>query len=166
MYSKYKYKSQHMESTISERIYQLMEALGLSLSNFSDEVGIDKSSLSHIKTGRSKPTLEMMLKIISRYPDISLDWLILGGGTMRKETSNSQGVDLFTQGNINIGVSETNITRTPLFDVQKKSTNEKNGENSGTNNTKTPQDTPNNYNRQLTKIILLYSDNSYEEILK
>jgi len=65
-----------------ERIRQLMEFKNLSSSQFADEVEVPRAVISHILSGRNKPSLDVMLKIIESYPDISMNWLLLGEGEM------------------------------------------------------------------------------------
>lgn len=70
---------------MNKRIEKLMSAKNLSATQFSDEIGIQRSSLSHVLSGRNKPSLDFMLKIKSRFPEINLDWLLLGTGKMEVE---------------------------------------------------------------------------------
>lgn len=65
-----------------DRIKKLMEYKKLSATQFSDEIEIQRSSLSHVLSGRNKPSLDFMLKIKNTYPEIELDWLLLGKGNM------------------------------------------------------------------------------------
>jgi len=64
------------------RIKQLMERKKLAAAQFADEIGIQRSSLSHVLSGRNKPSLDFMLKVKNRFPEIDLDWLLLGKGNM------------------------------------------------------------------------------------
>ncbi len=64
------------------RIKHLMEAKKISAAQFADEIGVQRSSLSHILSGRNKPSLDFMLKVKKQYPEIRLDWLLLGEGNM------------------------------------------------------------------------------------
>ena len=74
-----------------ERILKVLKIKGLSASKFADEIGVQRSNISHILSGRNKPSLEFVLKIFERYPDINPDWLLRGQGEIgRGET------DLFT----------------------------------------------------------------------
>ena len=61
-----------------DRIKQLMEKKNMTSTQFSDEIGIQRSSLSHVLSGRNKPSLDFMLKIKDRFPETNLDWLLLG----------------------------------------------------------------------------------------
>jgi transcriptional regulator with XRE-family HTH domain len=61
-----------------DRFKYLMKLNDLSASAFADEIGVQRSSISHVLSGRSKPSLEFIQKILSRYPKVSADWLIAG----------------------------------------------------------------------------------------
>lgn len=62
-------------------------------SQFADEIDIPRSAVSHLLSGRNKPSLDVVLKIIRRYPDLGTDWIwdenkmpILGADKTRSET--------------------------------------------------------------------------------
>tara|TARA_B100001029_G_scaffold94730_1_gene77763 strand:+ start:116 stop:439 length:324 start_codon:yes stop_codon:yes gene_type:complete len=63
---------------INTRIQELMKKKGVSASDFSKKINVQRSSISHIINGRNKPSLEIVTKICKVYPDVKLDWLILG----------------------------------------------------------------------------------------
>ena len=69
---------------MKERILDIINYFNLSSSQFANEIGIQRSAVSHILSGRNKPSLELVLKILNRFPEISTDWLILGEGKMIK----------------------------------------------------------------------------------
>ena len=68
---------------LNERIGKILEESGLTSSEFADEIEVQRSSISHITSGRNKPSLEFVTKIKSKFPDISWDWLINGEGEMK-----------------------------------------------------------------------------------
>ncbi len=59
-----------------------MESQHMTQQTFADFIGISSASLSSIFNGRTKPTLNTVEAIKSKYPKISLDWLMYGTGTM------------------------------------------------------------------------------------
>jgi transcriptional regulator with XRE-family HTH domain len=63
-----------------ERIELLMKCYDLSPSQFADKTGIQRASVSHIISGRNKPSLEVMLKIYDAFPGIDMKWLMTGVG--------------------------------------------------------------------------------------
>ncbi|MEI6696294.1 MAG: helix-turn-helix transcriptional regulator [Bacteroidota bacterium] len=67
-----------------DRILLILKTQNLSSSQFADEIGVQRSSISHILSGRNNPSLEFVTKILKRYPDINSDWIIFGKGSMYK----------------------------------------------------------------------------------
>ena len=63
-----------------ERIELLMKCYNLSPSQFADRTGIQRASVSHIISGRNKPSLEVMLKIYEAFPGLDMKWLMTGIG--------------------------------------------------------------------------------------
>ncbi|MDF2552526.1 MAG: family transcriptional regulator [Chryseobacterium sp.] len=70
--------------SLNERISKVIEYSKLSSSEFADEIDVQRSSISHITSGRNKPSLEFIIKIKSRFPEILWDWLVNGDGEMLK----------------------------------------------------------------------------------
>ena len=66
----------------SNRLKTIIEFFGESASSFSEKIEVQRSSISHIISGRNKPSLDFILKILKTYPDISLYWLLNGKGKM------------------------------------------------------------------------------------
>lgn len=64
------------------RIRELLDARQLSPTQFADLIGVGRPVISHILSERNKPSLEVVQKIISALPDISLPWLLAGTGPM------------------------------------------------------------------------------------
>lgn len=63
-----------------ERIEFIMNGYGLSSSQFADKTGIPRASVSHILSGRNKPSLEVLQKVATVFPDVDIQWLMLGIG--------------------------------------------------------------------------------------
>jgi len=70
--------------SLNERISKVIEYSGFTPSEFADEIDVQRSSISHITSGRNKPSLEFIIKIKSRFPEILWDWLVTGEGDMLK----------------------------------------------------------------------------------
>lgn len=63
---------------IVKRITQILEEQQLSSSAFADTIGVQRSSISHVLSGRNKPSLEFILKTVRAFPSYSTDWLLFG----------------------------------------------------------------------------------------
>lgn len=64
--------------SIQDRIQIILKANNLSASEFADKIGINRSNLSHVLSGRNKPSLDFLTKIITSYPNVNASWLITG----------------------------------------------------------------------------------------
>lgn len=71
-------------SEFTSRIKKIMEHHQLSASLFADKIGVQRSSISHILSGRNKPSLDFVLKITSKFNDVNLEWLLNGKGVFPK----------------------------------------------------------------------------------
>ena len=70
---------------LKERISKVIAYSELSLSEFADEIEVQRSSISHITSGRNKPSLDFLMKIKNRFPELEWEWLIEGEGEMLKK---------------------------------------------------------------------------------
>ena len=53
-----------------------MKLNNLSASAFADKIEVQRSSISHILSGRNKPSLEFIQKVLTAFPKVSSDWLL------------------------------------------------------------------------------------------
>lgn len=63
---------------IQDRIRLILKANKLNASEFADRVGVNRASLSHVMSGRNKPSLDFLAKIITEFPSVNASWLITG----------------------------------------------------------------------------------------
>jgi transcriptional regulator with XRE-family HTH domain len=64
--------------TLIERIRKVIDESELSSAAFADKIGVQRSSISHILSGRNKPSLDFILKVLHAYPSVQSEWLLLG----------------------------------------------------------------------------------------
>ena len=70
-----------------------MEAKKLSPTQFAAAINIQRSTLSHILSGRNNPSLDFIIKVVETFPDINLDWLARGVGDMYKAKTSTEKPD-------------------------------------------------------------------------
>lgn len=93
----------------TQRLHKIMEYHDLSAASFADKIEVGRSSISHLLSGRNKPSLDFVMKIVKAFPDVELYWLLNGKGsfpntkgpsapsnTPKPETSPRPTEDLFT----------------------------------------------------------------------
>ncbi|MFC6267601.1 helix-turn-helix domain-containing protein [Frigoriflavimonas asaccharolytica] len=79
---------------INERIEKIIEHSQLSNSEFADAIEVPRSSISHIISGRNKPSLDFLVKIKNEFPTFTWDWMIYGEGEMQKsETDKIENIE-------------------------------------------------------------------------
>lgn len=83
---------------IQERLKMIMKMHNLNASQFADTIEVQRSSISHVLSGRNKPSLDFIEKILIHFPRVNADWLITGvtkSNKVEEELSNKQ--NLFTE---------------------------------------------------------------------
>ena len=78
-----------------ERILKIIEREGLTPSKFAEMIGIQRSGMSHILSGRNNPSLDVLMKILERFTYVDSDWLLFGKGEMTRGQA-PDSPDLFT----------------------------------------------------------------------
>ncbi|SHI37362.1 Helix-turn-helix [Aquimarina spongiae] len=73
-----------------------MDHYGVSASSFADYMGVGRSSISHILSGRNKPSLDFVMKITEAYGDVDMQWLLYGKGSFPKSEEIVQEKQLVT----------------------------------------------------------------------
>lgn len=64
----------------AKRLSEILDYYGISAAAFSDMVAVNRSTISHLLSGRNKPSLEFVLKVLSAFPEVELYWLLNGEG--------------------------------------------------------------------------------------
>ena len=62
-----------------------MEQEKMTQAQFAAAIGIQRAAMSHIISGRNNPSLDVMQKILSCFPAVNPDWLLLGKGEMFRD---------------------------------------------------------------------------------
>lgn len=63
-----------------QRLKKVMDYYQLSAAAFADEIGVQRSSISHLLSGRNKPSLDFVLKVLEHFKEVELYWLLNGRG--------------------------------------------------------------------------------------
>jgi len=63
-----------------KRLEKIMDYYGLSASALAEEIAFNRSTISHLVSGRNKPSLEFVMKLLQKFPELEMDWLVLGKG--------------------------------------------------------------------------------------
>jgi len=90
-------------SDFAIRLQQVMDYYGLNAAAFADSLEIQRSGISHLLSERNKPSLDFILKLIEKFPEVDMYWITQGKGSFpRKEdkelasAKKTQQPDLFS----------------------------------------------------------------------
>ena len=78
----------------NKRLLYILESKDLSASQFATKIGVQRSSVSHVLSGRNKPSLDFLIKISNSFKDISIDWLVKGTTNNNSKHSNNDNFPL------------------------------------------------------------------------
>lgn len=68
-----------------KRLEYILDYYSMNAATFADRIGVQRSSLSHLLSGRNKPSLDFVLKIVEEFPEVNLYWLLIGKGSFPDE---------------------------------------------------------------------------------
>lgn len=68
----------------AKRIKKIILFYGISAAQLADKIGVQRSSISHLLSGRNKPSLDFVMKIVKVYDEVDLYWLLNGKGSFPK----------------------------------------------------------------------------------
>ncbi|RHJ87732.1 helix-turn-helix transcriptional regulator [Parabacteroides sp. AM08-6] len=139
---------------MKERILKIMDREGLTPSKFAESIGIQRSAMSHIISGRNNPSLDVLIKILERYTYIDSDWLLFGKGEMERKHSSTQP-DLFT----NTSINPPDVQVVPEY---RKEMRVEIPSNSHEHPVIEQITYPERLSKNVTKIMIFYSDNTFE----
>ncbi len=67
-----------LQMEILDRIKMVMKMNQLNAASFADRIGVQRSNVSHVLTGRNKPSLDFIEKMLIQFPKVNASWLISG----------------------------------------------------------------------------------------
>lgn len=140
---------------MKDRIIQFLRENNLTSTKFADEIGVQRSSVSHILSGRNKPSFDFIEKMLIAYPELDAQWLITGKGTM-----NSDQPSLFNQQN-NIQIND-NLT--PLdSNINHKQQESVKIEQTQAQNEIFNTIPINNTKKQIERVMIFYTDGTFKD---
>jgi transcriptional regulator with XRE-family HTH domain len=135
--------------TIGLRLKNIISGKELSLIDFAAKVGIQRSSLSHLFSGRNKPSIDLLLKIKHQFPDIDLEWLITGDLSQKKAAPNET-----------LDKDQNSVLNHSVTDVNFSDINSVNQRNTDADSSLSTQKSS---GEQIERIIIFYKNGSFIE---
>ena len=149
------------------RIETLLRAEHISSSKFADVIGVQRSSVSHILSGRNNPSLDFIQKILNRFPLINSDWLLSGRGNMYKTatTPTTESTPKVVEQSLFGAVQSNNQPVVEKSSLNADNSNNINGkvENATSEIQNIAVNTDKSSKKSIDKIVIFYSDKSFKE---
>ena len=120
-------------SDFAKRLQKILDYYGVSATAFSEEISFNRSTISHLLSGRNKPSLEFVMKVLQKYPEVELYWLLNGKGNFP---------------------SEDKSAIPPIPQVEKYSPDD--------NNPKFSEKSTQNSDKSIDRIVIFYKDGSFK----
>ena len=92
---------------MKDRIKKVMDESGLSASKFADKIGVPRSGLSHVLSGRNKPSLDYVIKLLNTFPNLDPNWLIKGQEVEGDELQNRIQNELTESSNQSVEINNS-----------------------------------------------------------
>jgi len=74
-------------SDFSKRLQKILNFYSVTATSFSEKIAFNRSTISHLLSGRNKPSLEFVMKVLQAYPEVDLYWLLNGKGTFPTQSN-------------------------------------------------------------------------------
>ncbi|WBX74630.1 helix-turn-helix transcriptional regulator [Tenacibaculum pacificus] len=138
---------------ILTRLKKILSHYNLTSSTFADTIDVQRSSISHLLSGRNKPSLDFIMKTVNKFPEVDLYWFLYGEGVFPKEEKKKEIIAEVVIESEKIESKEVNINKkespTLLSDIEVS--------------TDKTVETKIKNSKKLVKIVLLYNDGSFNE---
>lgn len=126
-----------------ERLAKIIESEKMTAKQFAEEINVSAGTISNILGGRNKASADIYVRILNRFRTISADWLMLGTGSMYRPNGG--------------------VTQSTLFGDMRPIDNQQSEEKRLDNGPQQSAAKPVQEPKQISKIIIYYTDGTYEE---
>lgn len=145
-----------------KRLEIILDYYSLNASTFADKIGVQRSSLSHLLSGRNKPSLDFILKILDVFPDVDLYWILNGKGTFPKSELKS---DTFVASPTPISNSQKELPKiektADLFSEDLPNKKDQAEEKPATNFLNTQNSVLQKNNAEIDRIVIFYKNGTF-----
>jgi transcriptional regulator with XRE-family HTH domain len=154
---------------MKDRILKFLTTENITATSLADEIGVQRSSISHILSGRNYPSFDFIQKLLSRYKKLNAEWLIMGTGNMFKMYEQQSLFDQAPPSNPNPKQAPAQEYQgTQQIQLPEEIPSESSFPGNGSNSDKilaSPEDKKNT-SRQIDRIVIFYTDQTFEEYKK
>ena len=144
-----------------KRLEMILDCYNLSASAFADKISVQRSSLSHLLSGRNKPSLDFIIKVIEVFPEVDLYWILNGTGTFPKSENTSNHFEEVKSASIETPFIQTELESPDLFSATASKNFEKEIQPTEINH-HTPTA---NTSGTIERIVIFYKDGTFKNYI-
>ncbi len=145
-----------------KRLEIILDYYSLNASAFADKTGVQRSSLSHLLSGRNKPSLDFILKIIEVFPDVDLYWILNGKGTFPKSELKNETIIVSPTPSSNNQIVENKIVKQSDLFSEKIAEPKNRAEGNFANTIPNTQISPTQKNNsEIDRIVIFYTNGTF-----
>lgn len=131
-----------------KRLEIVLDYYSLNASAFADKIGVQRSSMSHLLSGRNKPSLDFIMKIVEVFPDVDLYWILTGKGNFPK--------------NDNEKLLENSKFSSPISSNENSNVNKEDGQTVVESSSEFKNSNFNLEDNEIEKIVLFYKNGTFK----
>ena len=149
---------------MNDRLKQFLTMENISPARFAEELGIQRSGISHLLSGRNKPSFEFLQRMMNAYPEVNYEWLILGKG--RPYKNDHSGAEIESRSQFFTEPEEVDtLGEEGLFAENQSFDTDFEPEQPAENRVFTPEPAPAPVpsGKKIARIIVFFNDGTYEE---
>ncbi|NDI99047.1 helix-turn-helix transcriptional regulator [Flavobacterium sp. LaA7.5] len=139
-----------------KRLETILDYYNMSASVFADKLGVQRSGLSHLLSGRNKPSLDFVLKLVDSFPEVDLYWLLNGKGNFPKQE---------TDKNINTTPPAPSVNKQDIIANDLFSSNEENEKEPDFKKVEKNEDDITEDGIEIERIVIFYKNGTFKNYI-
>lgn len=141
-----------------KRLEIILDYYNLSASAFADKINVQRSSLSHLLSGRNKPSLDFIIKVIEVFPEVDLYWILNGKGNFPKSENGVPTVLEIEKKSSSLPIVENTNSEPDLFSTVEKGIASTLSEPNPVKSSKTE----NNSHEEIERIVVFFKNGTFK----
>ena len=141
-----------------KRLEIILDYYNLSASAFADKINVQRSSLSHLLSGRNKPSLDFIIKVIEVFPEVDLYWILNGKGNFPKSENGVPTVLEIEKKSSSLPIVENTNSEPDLFSTVEKGITPTLSESTPVESFKTE----NNSHEEIERIVVFFKNGTFK----
>ncbi|WP_313113262.1 helix-turn-helix domain-containing protein [Aequorivita sediminis] len=134
-----------------KRLEKILEYYGISATAFAEKMDFNRSTISHLLSGRNKPSLDFVMKLLKEFPEVEMNWLLYGKGSFPSTLENFKDIE----------VEKSKPSKSSEKNLDLFSTTTSNDEKKGVSSLKRVEQNLDS-GKEIDKIVIFYSDGTFK----